>query len=82
MEVKLCVAKEVHRRGQNRRCRQEYRRKYMEAEYISRSEHEEFCKRIDAENGRQNKRLELLEGNTKQINSLTTSVESWHRAFS
>ena len=54
----------------------------MEAEYISRSEHEEFCKRIDAENGRQNKRLELLEGNTKQINSLTTSVESWHRAFS
>ena len=47
----------------------------MEAEYISRSEHEEFCKRIDAENGRQNKRLELLEGNTKQINSLTTSVE-------
>lgn len=41
----------------------------------SRSEHEEFCKRIDAENGRQNKRLELLEGNTKQINSLTTSVE-------
>lgn len=47
----------------------------MEAEYISRSEHEEFCKRIDAENERQNKRLELLEGNTKQINSLTTSVE-------
>ena len=71
----LGLAKEVHRRGQNRRCRQEYRRKYMEAEYISRSEHEEFCKRIDAENGRQNKRLELLEGNTKQINSLTTSVE-------
>lgn len=48
----------------------------MEAEYISRSEHEEFCKRIDAENGRQNKRLELLEGNTKQINSLSAQLHS------
>ena len=44
----------------------------MEAEYISRSEHAEFCKRVDAEDER---RLELLEENTKQINSLTTSVE-------
>jgi len=40
----------------------------MEAEYISRSEHAEFCKRVDAEDERQNKRLELLEENTKQIN--------------
>ena len=47
----------------------------MEAEYISRSEHAEFCKRVDAEDERQNKRLGLLEENTKQINSLTTSVE-------
>lgn len=47
----------------------------MEAEYISRSEHAEFCKRVDTEDERQNKRLELLEENTKQINSLTTSVE-------
>ena len=47
----------------------------MDAEYISRSEHAEFCKRVDAEAERQNKRLELLEENTKQINSLTTSVE-------
>ena len=47
----------------------------MDAEYISRSEHAEFCKRVDAEDERQNKRLELLEENTKQINSLTTSVE-------
>ena len=31
----------------------------MEAEYISRSEHAEFCKRVDAEDERQNKRLEL-----------------------
>ena len=59
MEVKLCTVKEAHRRGQNRRYRQENRRKYMEAEYISRSEHEEFCKRIDAENERQNKRTYL-----------------------
>ena len=56
MEVKLCTDKEAHRRGQNRRCRQEYRRKYMEAEYMSRSEHAEFCKRVDAEDERQNKR--------------------------
>ena len=47
----------------------------MDAEYISRSEHAEFCKRVDAEDERRNKRLELLEENTKQINSLTTSVE-------
>ena len=63
MEVKLCTVKEAHRCGQIRWYRQENRSKYMEAEYISRSEHEEFCKRIDAENERQNKRLELLEGN-------------------
>lgn len=43
--------------------------------YISREEHEEFCKRIDAENHRQNRRIELLEQNTKQISALTTSVE-------
>lgn len=42
---------------------------------ITRQEHEEFVRRIDAENGRQNKRLELLEENVRQINSLTVSVE-------
>lgn len=42
---------------------------------ITRQEHEEFVRRIDAENSRQNKRLELLEENVRQINALTVSVE-------
>lgn len=49
---------------------------------ISRREHEEFCRRMETENGRitdenarQNKRLELLEDTTRQINALVTSVE-------
>lgn len=44
-------------------------------ETISRKEHEEFCKRMEEEHHRQNKRLELLEGSVKQIGSLATSVE-------
>ena len=42
---------------------------------ISRAEHEEFARRIEEENKRQDKRIELLEENTKQIGSLTISVE-------
>lgn len=42
---------------------------------ISRAEHEEFRKNIEAENHRQNRRIELLEENTNQINALTISVE-------
>ena len=42
---------------------------------ITRKEHEEFARRIDAENERQNKRLQLLEENVRQIGSLTASVE-------
>lgn len=42
---------------------------------ITRAEHEEFRRRIEEENKRQDKRLELLECNTKQISALTTSVE-------
>jgi len=42
---------------------------------ITRKEHEEFARRIDAENERQNKRLNLLEENVRQIGSLTASVE-------
>ncbi len=42
---------------------------------ITRAEHEEFRRRIEEENKRQDKRLELLESNTKQIGTLTTSVE-------
>ena len=42
---------------------------------ITRAEHEEFCKRIDAENKRQNRRIELLEEETKQVTDLALSVK-------
>jgi hypothetical protein len=41
---------------------------------IIRAEYEEFCKRIDAENNRQNQRLKLLEEQTKQITEIAISV--------
>ena len=44
-------------------------------EQISRAEYEEYKKRLDAENKRQDKRIELLEESTKQINALTLSIE-------
>lgn len=44
-------------------------------EYVTRAEHEEFRIRLDAENNRQNKRIDLLEKNEQQIQSLATSVE-------
>ena len=44
-------------------------------EYITRAEHTEFCARLDAENNRQNRRIEILEGTTKQISELVTSVQ-------
>ena len=49
---------------------------------ISRAEHEEFAKRmvaenqrLDDENRRQNKRLDILEGNAKAQTALAVSVE-------
>ncbi len=42
---------------------------------ISRAEHEEFRKRIEDENQRQNKRIELLETNVRETSALTASVE-------
>ncbi len=42
---------------------------------ITRAEHEEFRKRIEEENDRQNKRIDILEGNVRQIGTLATSVE-------
>ena len=42
---------------------------------ITRAEPEEFRKRIEEENNRQNRRLELVEDNMRQIGALTTSVE-------
>lgn len=47
----------------------------MEQEYISRREHNEFCKRMEEENHRQNRRIELLERNVEKLSSLTSSVE-------
>lgn len=42
---------------------------------ITRAEHEEFRRRIEEENKRQDHRLELLEHTVQQISDLTTSVE-------
>lgn len=42
---------------------------------ITRAEHEEFRRRIDEENKRQDKRIARLEENTRQICTLTVSVE-------
>lgn len=51
-------------------------------EYITRSEHEEFCRRMESENSRledennrQNSRITLLEETVRQINDLTLSVK-------
>lgn len=43
--------------------------------YITRNEHEEFARRQDAENERQNRRIQLLEDNVRQINELTVTVK-------
>jgi len=49
---------------------------------ITRAEHEEFVRRMDTENkrladedSRQNKRLDLLEENVREMSALATSVE-------
>lgn len=42
---------------------------------ISRREHEEFARRMEDEDHRQNRRLEVLEENVRQIGDLTVSVE-------
>lgn len=47
----------------------------METNYISRQEHEEFTRRIDAEDIRQNRRISLLEENFQRLNALTVAVE-------
>ena len=44
-------------------------------EPISRGEHEEFARRIDAQEKRQDRRLELLEENVREIGALTVSVQ-------
>ncbi len=42
---------------------------------ISREEHEEFKLRLEADNKRQDKRIELLEENVKRMESLSISIE-------
>lgn len=42
---------------------------------ITRAEHQEFVKRMDEANHRQNKRIDSIEENVRQIGALTTSVE-------
>ena len=54
----------------------------MDEDYISRKEHDEFARRMDAENNRladenkrQNNRIDVLEKNVSQISSLANSVD-------
>lgn len=47
----------------------------MDTEPIGRREHEEFVRRMEEENERQNKRIGLLEKSVSQINELTISVK-------
>lgn len=42
---------------------------------ITRAEHEEFRRRLEEENERQNKRLSILEDSGRQLTTLATSVE-------
>lgn len=42
---------------------------------ITRAEHEEFCKRIEEENHRQNKRIDELEANSRQVGAMVSSIE-------
>lgn len=44
-------------------------------ETITRVEHEEFRKRLEEQNKRQDKRIELLEESVRDMGVLTTSVE-------
>lgn len=46
----------------------------MDSSPIIRVEYEEFCKRVEAEDHRQNRRLEILEEQTKQFTDLVLSV--------
>lgn len=42
---------------------------------IDRAEHEEFAKRMEAENERQNQRIKMLEEAVRKSTALTTNVE-------
>lgn len=47
----------------------------MAEDFVTRREHEEFARRIDTENNRQNKRISLLEESLQKTNALTVSIE-------
>lgn len=44
-------------------------------EFVTKAVHDEFAKRIDEENDRQNKRLAILEQGQVQINELVSAVK-------
>lgn len=44
-------------------------------DYITKAEHNEFARRIDEENDRQNHRISILETGQAQINELVSSVK-------
>lgn len=44
-------------------------------EFVTKAVHEEFAKRIDEENDRQNHRISILETGQAQINELVASVK-------
>lgn len=44
-------------------------------EYLLKSVHEEFSKRVSEENDRQNHRISVLEGSITQIANITAAVE-------
>lgn len=44
-------------------------------EFVTKAVHEEFAKRIDEENTRQNHRISILETGLAQINDLASSVK-------
>ena len=44
-------------------------------DYITRAEHGEFARRLEADNRRQDRRIENLEEAQKETNALVTSVE-------
>lgn len=44
-------------------------------EFVTKAVHDEFAKRIDEENDRQNHRLSILETGQAQINELVSSVK-------
>lgn len=44
-------------------------------DYVTRAVHEEFAKRIEDENKRQNTRIDIIEGKQAQISELVVSVK-------